>query len=381
MRCAIYARKSTDENGAESDLKSVNRQVEHARRFAEERGWTVAEGHVYGDDGISGAEFKNRPGLQALIDRGLPSRAFDALIMAEPSRLGRDTIYTALYKSLLLEANIRIFYYLTGNEESVDDKDAQEIVSFVELWSAKNERLKARLRVRDAHLQRARQGYATGAAPYGYRTKPIYNGRTDGHGNPIRDHCEYEILPEEAEVLRRIFRLYAEGWGMIRIAKRLTSEGVPPPSAPPRRKTGHGWWIGAIRKMLSHELYVGRLVWGQTRKEDRAGRAGIVVKQEARVILDVPHLAIVLPELWQAVQERMKAEQTLYWRGVNGEFLSKPVTGRQAKYLLAQFGDCAWCGAGICTVFATGRGPRRYAYYGCVRNHYQGAKACPNNLR
>jgi DNA invertase Pin-like site-specific DNA recombinase len=54
MIAAIYARKSTDQAGIAVDQKSVARQVEHARAYASRKGWTVADDHVYVDDGISG---------------------------------------------------------------------------------------------------------------------------------------------------------------------------------------------------------------------------------------------------------------------------------------------------------------------------------------
>jgi len=53
MIAAVYARKSTDQNIADEE-KSVTRQVEHARAYAKRKGWTVADEHVYADDGISG---------------------------------------------------------------------------------------------------------------------------------------------------------------------------------------------------------------------------------------------------------------------------------------------------------------------------------------
>ena len=58
----IYARKSTEQTGVADDQKSVARQVDHARSYAARKGWTVADEYVYVDDGISGAEFANRPG-------------------------------------------------------------------------------------------------------------------------------------------------------------------------------------------------------------------------------------------------------------------------------------------------------------------------------
>ena len=68
MMSAIYARKSTEQNGVAEGQKSVARQVEHAKVYANRKGWTVADDHVYIDDGISGAEFSNRPGFLRLMN-------------------------------------------------------------------------------------------------------------------------------------------------------------------------------------------------------------------------------------------------------------------------------------------------------------------------
>jgi DNA invertase Pin-like site-specific DNA recombinase len=63
MIAAIYVRKSTEQTGTAEEAKSVTRQIDHARAYAATKGWTVAEAHVYVDDGISAAEFAKRPGL------------------------------------------------------------------------------------------------------------------------------------------------------------------------------------------------------------------------------------------------------------------------------------------------------------------------------
>jgi DNA invertase Pin-like site-specific DNA recombinase len=75
MIAAIYARKSTDQNVADEE-KSVTRQAEHARAHAERKGWRVADGHVYVDDGISGAEFERRPGFLRLMNALKPRPPF-----------------------------------------------------------------------------------------------------------------------------------------------------------------------------------------------------------------------------------------------------------------------------------------------------------------
>ena len=65
MIAAIYARKSTEQNGVADEQKSVARQVDHARQYAVRKGWTVDDASVFVDDGISGAEFANSSRLPA----------------------------------------------------------------------------------------------------------------------------------------------------------------------------------------------------------------------------------------------------------------------------------------------------------------------------
>ena len=60
---AILARKSTEQVGVTDEQRSVTRQIEHARAYALAHGWVVLDEYIFVDDGISGAEFRKRPGL------------------------------------------------------------------------------------------------------------------------------------------------------------------------------------------------------------------------------------------------------------------------------------------------------------------------------
>ena len=95
--------------------------------------------------------------------------------------------------------------------------------------------LNARQRVRDAHLHKAQQGYATYNPPYGYTTVR--------HNS----HSVFKVVPEEAEIVRHIFTSYTRGEGLPRLAKQLGEDGVKPP----RR----GWWPGTIREILRRGLH------------------------------------------------------------------------------------------------------------------------------
>ena len=66
MIAAIYARKSTVQEVADTE-KSTARQIEHAKAYAKRKGWTVDDRYIYVDDGISGAEFANRPAFLRLM--------------------------------------------------------------------------------------------------------------------------------------------------------------------------------------------------------------------------------------------------------------------------------------------------------------------------
>src|SRR6266849_4454170 len=110
---AICARKSTEQVGVTDEQRSVTRQVEHARAYALARGWVVREEYLFVDDGISGAEFRKRPGLTRLLNALRPRPPFQVLIMSEESRLGREQIETAYVLKQILDAGVRVFYYLT----------------------------------------------------------------------------------------------------------------------------------------------------------------------------------------------------------------------------------------------------------------------------
>jgi site-specific DNA recombinase len=215
MLTAIYARKSTDQDDRADEAKSVTRQVDHARAYAERKGWTVAPDHVYVDDGISGAEFVKRPGLAALLNALRPRPLFGALVMSEESRLGREQIETAYVLKQITDAGVRVFFYLEDRERTLDsalDKITLSLANF----AAEVEREKARQRTRDAMQRKAARGHVAGGKVYGYR-----NVR-----HP--DRVEREIVPAEAAIVRRIFDEIARGPASPASRGGSTPRGSPP---------------------------------------------------------------------------------------------------------------------------------------------------------
>src|SRR5262249_11005155 len=149
--------KSTEQNGTAEEAKSVARQRQRAREFAARHGWTVPEMLIFFDDGVSGAEFENRPGLQALL-RTLAPRPFAHLVVMDTARLGREAWETNYIIKRVLQAGVRLWTYLDGREITVRDKLYHTVSGLVD----DEERQRGRLRTRDAMLHKARLGHVTG---------------------------------------------------------------------------------------------------------------------------------------------------------------------------------------------------------------------------
>lgn len=149
IAAAIYARKSNDEPGKDTELKSVVRQVEHAKVFAAKRGWMVDDRYVFTDDAVSGAEFTKRGGLQRLLASLEPSPPFQKLIVWELSRLGRDTARTQLLVGEVEESGVEIWAYGNGRQITMQN-DAGEVDTVLQSLFAKMERRRASQRTREA---------------------------------------------------------------------------------------------------------------------------------------------------------------------------------------------------------------------------------------
>ena len=121
MIAAIYARNPPNRTACVTTEKSVTRQIEHAKAYAEQKGWLVPDDCIFVDDGISGAEFKRRPGYLSLMNALKPKPRFQVLVMSESSRLGRESFETGYALKELSLAGVEVWLYLAGPEVDLDD--------------------------------------------------------------------------------------------------------------------------------------------------------------------------------------------------------------------------------------------------------------------
>ncbi len=241
MLAAIYARKSTDQSGVADEAKSVTRQIEHSREYARRKGWTVDGSLIFVDDGVSGAEFQNRPGFVRLMNALKPRPAFQVLIMSEESRLGREAIETAYALKQLITAGVRVWFYLEDRERTLDSPTDKILLSLT-AFADELEREKARQRVTDAMTRKARAGYVTGGRCFGYDNVEIVGN------NGERSHVERRINESEAAIVGRIFTMCAAGNGYTRIAKALNADGAPNPR--PQQGRPAGWAHNSVYAAL-----------------------------------------------------------------------------------------------------------------------------------
>jgi site-specific DNA recombinase len=377
MIAAIYARKSTEQNGIGDEEKSVTRQIEHAKAYAAKNSWVVVEDYIYMDDGISGAEFVKRPGFLRLMNALKPKPPFQILIMSEESRLGREQIETAYALKQIITAGVRVFYYLEDRERTLESPTDKLLLS-VTAFTDEMEREKARQRTHDALVRKARAGYVAGGSVYGYDNVEV-TLPDPATGKPKRLHVERRTNEAEAAVIREIFEKAAAGWGTRRIAHDLNNRGVP---APPPRRAGRprAWAPSTIYAMLTRSLYRGELTWNRTRKRNAWGIKRQTGRAEAEwVQLEVPGLRIVPEPLWQAVRERFRDTRASYLRATNGQLWGRPANGIESKYLLTGLAQCGLCGGSLIVHSRAAAGRRAHAYL-CSYHHLRGNTVCPGGL-
>ena len=154
-----------------------------------------------------------------------------------------------------------------------------------------------------------------------------------------------EIVPNEAAVVRRIFRDYAAGVSPKALARQLNAERCPGPGrAPWNPSTIHGNPARGTG-ILNNELYVGRLVWNRLRyvkDPDSGKRVSRPNSPSDWVITAVPQLRIVDDDLWDQVKARQPAMRRVTSKGDPQHFNR----ARRPKYLFSGLTKCAECGGG-----------------------------------
>ena len=361
MKAAAYARYSTDDQKA----SRVDDQLALLHREAPRFGVTITA--EFRDDAVSGASLR-RPGYQALM-AAARRRDIDAIIVEDQSRLWRDQEMHAALRHLRF-LGVRVFSVAAGELTGETGK----MVATIAGLKAELDLDETRRRVQRSLRARVERGFSPGGPAYGYRSEPVYTGRTDRYGNPEVEGYRTVIYEPEARVVRRIFEMYAAGMSAKRIVCQLNAEGVPPPRSRRGRRTA-GWdWttIQGSRKrgtgILNNELYRGVRVWNRhekVRNPDNGNRPTMRLRPpDAWVRVMAPELRIVPEALWEAVKARQEAAARAS-RGRSG--------GPRPRHVFSGLLRCGRCGARCVMVNGFD--------YGCGFHARRGPHVCDNARR
>jgi site-specific DNA recombinase len=368
MRCAIYARYSSDLQRESSEED----QIRKCRTYADQRGWTILDAYIRSDPEISGAALANRPAAIALIaDAKRHPRPFDRILIDDTGRLARNTADSLKMVEVLKFYGVGVTFVSQGIDTL--DKTARQLVTINGMM---DEQFLVGLadKVHRGQEGRVLKGLNPGGKLYGYINVPILNpNRPCKYGRPAVDGVDQQINAEQAEVVRRIFQMYVRGMGLALIAKTLNAEGVSSPQ-PPRTRLMQAWCPSSIREMLRNELYRGVRVWNRTvkaRNPETGRKVSKARPKEEWERVEVPKLRIVSEELWNAVQARIEL--------VNGKLGAARLGGMNRtvgsrSYLFSGLLVCGECTSRL--VIISGRGKRGYVKYGCPSHRYRGV--CDN---
>ena len=275
LRVAAYCRVSTD---SDEQLDSYEAQLAYyTDAIAKNPKWRFAG--IYADEGITGTQANKRPNFQKMI-RDCEKGKIDFILTKSVARFARNTVDSLKYVRKLKAMGIGVFF-----EEQALDSMKSENEMFLGLYSvmaqAESENISAN--VRWGIQQRMKSG--TFAFRY-----TILGYRRGENGEP-------EIIPEEAEIVRKIFNMYLEGASLDQIKSYLETNGI-------KTKKGKSVWSKQIiQDMLCNERFAGDMLLQKTYIENCINKKVKKNRGEmAKYLITNNHPAIISKETFKLVQ-------------------------------------------------------------------------------
>ena len=279
-RTAGYARVSTDKD---EQLSSYEAQVDYYTKFIQERpDWEFVT--VYTDEGISATNTKKRDGFRQMVADALDGK-LDLIVTKSVSRFARNTVDSLQTVRDLKAKGVEIYF----EEQNIWTLDSKGELLITIMSSLAQEESRS---ISENVTWGKRKSMADGkvSLPYGQ----FLGYRKGEEGLP-------EIVPEEAEVIRYIYRLFLEGKTAHGIAKILIAEGIKTPAGKDR------WQPGVVLSILQNEKYEGHALLQKGYTEDFLTKKRKVNNGEIQQYwVENSHPAIVSPEVYDMVQAEIK---------------------------------------------------------------------------
>jgi DNA invertase Pin-like site-specific DNA recombinase/uncharacterized small protein (DUF1192 family) len=296
-KVAIYVRLSReDRNKANKtdDSESIINQQLLLLEYCKQKDWSVYK--IYNDEDFSGSD-RDRPDFNKMIVDA-QAKKFDIVLCKTQSRFARDMELIEKYINTLFPIWGVRFLSVVDNADTDNkaNRKSRQINGLVDQWYLEDcsENIKAVL------SSKRKQGLWVGAfAPFGYIKSP-------------NDKNQLVVDKEAAEIVRYIFQLYLDGYGITTLTKKLNQEGIPNPAT---YKKQHGqpfqntngecakfWQPYSVQRVLKNEIYIGNMVQGQAEKISyKSTKKRIKPKQEWDIVENT-HEAIIDKDTFDLVQ-------------------------------------------------------------------------------
>ena len=350
MRVAAYCRVSTD---SEEQLNSYEAQkTYYTQKIQDSPDWEMAG--IYADEGISGTSLKKRTQFNKMITACKRGR-IDLIITKSLSRFARNTV-DCLDTVRLLKANGIDVYFEKENINTLAESSEFLVTLFSGFAQAESESLSKN--VTWGKEKSAKAGKVT------FQYKKMLGYRKGADGQP-------EIVPEEAEIIRRIYHRYLDGCTLGKIKKELDEDGIP---------TAQGvecWSSAIIHNILTNEKYIGDALLLKTYVTD------CITKKVKKNMGERPmyyvennHPAIISRELFDLVQKEMTRRSSK--RKVLQKSGKTELGKYSGKYALTELLVCGECGSPYKRVTWARNGKKRIVWR-CVSRLEFGMKYCQHS--
>lgn len=322
LECVIYLRLSKEDIGKKDESSSITSQRMIIEAFCKFNNFNIVEEYV--DDGYSGGNF-NRPAFSRMIE-DIESGRVKCVITKDLSRLGREMYGTGGYiEEYFLEKGVR---YIAIND-SFDSESGDYSMLGIRLGVNDLYLRDVSKKVRNTLKIKQETGDYIGSFPcYGYLKDP-------------NDHHHLIIDKEVEHIVKLIYSMALEGYGMNSISNRLTSMQIPIPVVYKGEKRGKMitendgfgiWKHSTIKNILTSEMYIGNMVQHTYYKTSYRSKKIKKVDENDKIIVKNTHEAIISEEDFRKVQEILKGRSTYTIK-------------KEAKYVFTGLLKCKECGA------------------------------------
>mgnify|MGYP001114426321 CR=1 FL=1 len=343
LRVAAYCRVSTD---SEEQATSYEAQIEHYTEYIQKNPeWELAG--IFADEGLSGTDTRKRGEFNRMIEECMAGK-INMVITKSISRFARNTLDCLKYIRQLKDRNIPVLF----EKENINTMDSKgEVLLTIMASLAQQESQSLSQNVKLGLQYRYQQGLVQ-----------VNHNRFLGYTKD--EEGRLVIEPEEAEVVKRIYREYLEGASLAQIGKSLEADGIL--TAAGKEK----WRPETLKKILQNEKYIGDALLQKTYTVDflskkRVKNNGIV----PQYYVENSHEPIIPRDLYMQVQEEMVRRVNLH----SGAKRKKRVYS--SKYALSSIVYCSKCGDIYRRIAWNNRGKHSTVWRCCTRVEH-GPKKC-----